>query len=217
MKLAAQAYAQRLFDWIDALELRERILMLVASIAVLYLAVDSTGLQPTLQAQQATQQNTSQLELKLGALREQANLLSYKSTDDSMRMLEESRDGLVEELSELDANILTQLGALVEPAQAANVLEQVVSRHSGLKIKSLQARSLPIDQVNAAREHLAGLNRYQLNVELEGSYLDLLVYLQELESMSWKFFWESVDFQVADYPHASSRLQIYTLGAARDG
>lgn len=217
MALAAQAYAQRLFDWVDALELRERILMLMASIVVLYLAVDSTGLQPTLKAQQIAQQNTSALELKLSALREQANVLSYKSTDDSMRMLEESRDGLVKELAELDANILTQLGALVEPAQAANVLEQVVSRHSGLKIKSLQARSLPIDQVNGAREHLAGLNRYQLDVELEGSYLDLLVYLQELESMPWKFFWESVDFQVADYPHANSRLQIYTLGAARDG
>jgi len=217
MALAVKAYAQRAIDWIDALELRERILILVAATVTLYLAVDSIGLQPILKAQQVTKQNVSNLEMKLSALREQANLLSYKTADDSMRSLHESRDQLVVELKELDATILGQLGALVEPAQAANVLEQVVSKHRGLKVKSLQAHAVPLDKTDSAHEQMAGLSRYQMEFELEGSYLDLLSYLQELESMPWKFFWENVDFQIGVYPHAITRLQLYTLGAGHDG
>jgi MSHA biogenesis protein MshJ len=217
MALAIKAYAQRIFDWIDALELRERILLLLATIVILYLAADSMGFQPTLKAQQVTEQNTSALEMKLSALHEQANLLNYRSTDESTRLLQESRDTLAAELTDLDANILGQLGALVEPAQAANVLEQVLSKHRGLKMKSLQAHTLPLDEITSAHEQLAALSRYQLEFELEGGYLDLLTYLQELESMPWKFFWQNVNFQVADYPHAVTRLQLYTLGGAPNG
>lgn len=217
MALDIRAYAQRAFDWIDALELRERLLILAATIVVLYLAIDALGLQPTLKAQQIAEQKMSSLEIKLGALDDKANLVRYRSTDDSLRELQESRDQLAAELSELDANILTQLGALVEPAQAANVLEQVVSRHPGLKMKSLQAASAPLDQADIAREHIAGLSQYQLEFELEGGYLDMLNYLQALESMPWKFFWQRVEFQVAEYPRAVTRLQLYTLGAAHNG
>lgn len=217
MALAVRVYAQRAYDWIDALELRERILILAATIVLLFLAVDAIGLQPTLKAQQVTKQNVSNLEMKLSALREQANLLRYKSTDDSMRSLHESRDRLTAELADLDAIILGQLGALVEPAQAANVLEQVVSKHLGLKMKSLQAHAVPLDQTDSTHAQMAGLSRYQMEFELEGGYLNLLSYLQELESMPWKFFWEKVDFQVEDYPRAVTRLQLYTLGAGHNG
>lgn len=217
MALAAKAYVQRTFDWLDALELRERILLLLAAVVVLYLIVDSLGLQPALKAQQITEQDTSAIEMKLSALREQANLLNYNSSDDSTRSRQESRDMLNAELTELDANIIGQLGALVEPAQAANVLEHVVSNHRRLKMKSLQAHSAPLEQIDSSHEQLAGLSRYQLEFELEGSYLDLLTYLQELESMPWKFFWQNVDFQVTDYPRAVTRLQLYTLGGAPHG
>ena len=208
--------AQYWIDRIDALELRERVLLLAATVAVVFLSVDSVGLQPTLKAQQVTEERISELEMKLGALRQQAMLLSYKTDEDTLAVRYQSRDTLAAELAALDARLGDQLGALVEPAQAAELLEQMLTRHRGLRITSLRASAEPLKEV-AGNAHQAGkLGRYQLDLVLEGGYLDLMRYLEALESMPWKFFWQMVDFRVNDYPRAVSRLQLYTLGA-QDG
>lgn len=203
-------------DRIDALELRERVLLLAATVAILFLSLDSAGFQPTLKAQQVTEQRISELEMKLGALRQQAMLLSYKTDEDVLAARYSNRDTLAKELAALDARIVDQLGALVEPAQAAELLEQVLTRHRGLKITSLRASAEPLDQLAGNTEQAGKLGRYQLDLVLEGGYLDLMRYLEALESMPWKFFWQTVDFRVNEYPRAVSRLQLYTLGA-QDG
>jgi len=203
-------------DRIDALELRERVLLLAATVAVLFLSVDSAGFQPTLKAQQVTEERVSELEMKLGALRQQAMLLSYKTDEDTLAARYRRRDTLAAELAALDARLVDQLGALVEPAQAAELLEQVLTRHRGLRITSLRASAEPLDEVAGNADQAGKLGRYQLNLVLEGGYLDLMRYLETLESMPWKFFWQTVDFQVNEYPRAVSRLQLYTLGA-QDG
>jgi MSHA biogenesis protein MshJ len=203
-------------DRIDALELRERVLLLAAIVAVLFLSVDSAGFQPTLKAQQVTEERVSELEMKLGALRQQAMLLSYKTDEDTLAARYRRRDTLAAELAALDARLVDQLGALVEPAQAAELLEQVLTRHRGLRITSLRASAEPLDEVAGNADQAGKLGRYQLNLVLEGGYLDLMRYLETLESMPWKFFWQTVDFQVNEYPRAVSRLQLYTLGA-QDG
>jgi MSHA biogenesis protein MshJ len=203
-------------DRIDALELRERVLLLAATVAILFLSVDSAGFQPTLKAQQVTEERISGLEMKLGALRQQAMLLSYKTDEDALAARHSSRDTLAAELAALDARIVDQLGALVEPAQAAELLEQMLTRHRGLKITSLRASAEPLNELAGNAGQAGKLGRYQLDLVLEGGYLDLMRYLEALESMPWKFFWQMVDFRVNDYPRAVSRLQLYTLGA-QDG
>ena len=212
----AVALTARLHQWserIDALELRERILLLAATVLVLFLIVDSLGLQPALKSQLVAEQAVADLEMKLSALQQQANLYNYKSEHNPLASRYDSRDRLAAKLSGLDARIIEQLGALVEPAQAAEVLEQVLTGHRGLKLKSLQARSESLDNPALHKNrNSAGLGRYQLEMVVEGGYLDLLHYLQELEAMPWKFFWQRVNLQTTEHPRAETRLQLYTLG-----
>jgi MSHA biogenesis protein MshJ len=203
-------------DRIDAMELRERVLLLGAAVAILFLGVDSVGFQPTLKAQQVARERIAGLEMKLGGLRQQALLLGYKTQEDALTSRDKSRDALVEQLAELDARIVDQLGALVEPTQAAELLEQVLLQHRGLRITSLRASAEPLDSLTSTREQSVNLGRYQLDLELAGGYLDLMRYLEALEALPWKFFWQRVDLQVQDYPRALSRLQLYTLGAQDD-
>lgn len=211
------AVTVRLQQWgecIDALDLRERILLLAASVVVLFLIIDSLGLKPALESQHAAEQRIADMEMKLSALHRQASLFNDKSNHNPLISRYESRDRLAAELSGLDARISGQLGALVDPAQAAELLKQVLTGHRGLKLKSLQASSESLDNLALHRNsNNAGLGRYQLEMIVEGGYLDLLRYLQELEAMPWKFFWQKVNLQTTEYPRAETRLQLYTLGA----
>jgi MSHA biogenesis protein MshJ len=212
--VAVTVQLQQWSERIDTLDLRERILLLAATLVVLYLIVDSLGLQPALKSHQVAEQRIADLELKMSALHQQANLFNYKTDHNPLASRYESRGRLAAELSELDARIVGQLGALVEPAQAAEVLEQVLTGHRGLKLKSLQASSESLDSPALHNNrNSAGLGRYQLEMVVEGAYLDLLRYLQELEAMPWKFFWQKVGFQTTEHPQAETRLRLYTLGA----
>lgn len=214
MALTMRVRLQQWGDRIDALELRERILLLAATVVVLFLLVDSLGLQPTLKSQQIAEQRIADLEMRLSAFHQQANLVNYRSDHNPLASRYADRDRLIAELSELDARIMGQLGALVEPAQAAEVLEQVLTGHRGLTLKSLHATSESLDGLTISKDRgRSDLARYQLEMVVEGGYLDVLHYLQELEAMPWKFFWQAVNLQTTGYPKAETRLQLYTLGA----
>jgi len=214
MAIAIKTHLQPWLERIDNLELRERILLLAAAVAVMFLLMDTLILQPTLKAQQVARQQIVDLEVKLNGLRQSAQLLSYKSDSDPAASRRQSRDQLAAELAELDTRIISQLGALVEPAQAAQVLEQLLGSHTGLKLTALNASAEPLKDMDLEQQsETPGLARYQLDMVVQGSYLDLLNYLQSLEAMPWKFFWQQVDFQATEHPHAETRLQLYTLGA----
>lgn len=214
MAIAIKTHLQPWLERIDNLALRERILLLAAAVAVMFLLIDTLILQPTLKAQQVAGQQIVDLEVKLNSLRQSAQLLSYKSDSDLAASRRQSRDQLAAELAELDSRIISQLGALVEPAQAARVLEQLLSSHTGLKLTTLNASAEPLKNMELEQQsETPGLARYQLDMVVQGSYLDLLNYLQSLEAMPWKFFWQQVDFQATQHPHAETRLQLYTLGA----
>ena len=214
MAIAIKTHLQPWLERVDNLELRERILLLAAAVAVMFLLIDTLILQPTLKAQQVARQQIVDLEVKLNSLRQSAQLLSYKSDSDPTASRRQSRDQLAAELAELDSRIISQLGALVEPAQAARVLEQLLSSHTGLKLTTLNASAEPLKDMDLEQQsETPGLARYQLDMVVQGSYLDLLKYLQSLEAMPWKFFWQQVDFQATEHPHAETRLQLYTLGA----
>ena len=214
MELALRARVQPWLERIDALELRERVLLMAAGIALMYLLLDTLWLHPALKAQQLTEQRIEDLEIKLNSLQQNARLLSYRTSTDPLQSRRETRDQLHSELAELDARIVGQLGALVEPAQAAQVLERLLSDHSGLSLINLSASTEPLgDLINETSANASELARYQVDMALKGGYLDVLKYLHSLESLPWKFFWRQVNFQLTEYPHAETRMQLYTLGA----
>ncbi len=212
MAIAIMARLQPWLDRVDNLELRERILLLATTVTVMFLLADTLILQPTLKAQQVSQQQILELGVKLNSLQQNAQLLSYTSATDPVISRRMSRDQLVLKLAGLDTRIASQLGTLVEPVQAAEVLERLLSAHSGLKLTSLNATTKPLKGMDREQQtETPGLVRYQLDLVVQGSYLDLLTYLQSLKDMPGKFFWQQVDFQATQYPHAETRLKLFTL------
>jgi MSHA biogenesis protein MshJ len=104
---------------------------------------------------------------------------------------------------------------MLAPDRAAGILEQVLDQEAGLTLQSVTARSEPLTAADTgSREGAppAGIGRYALELQLEGSYLATLRYLRALEALPWKFFWQGVAFEVIEYPRARITLDLYTLG-----
>ena len=201
---------QLLADRIDALELRERVLLLVATIAVLFFSLDTLALQPTLKSQQAATERITVFDNRLGALRQHAGLLQYRNDLDPLQARRVQKDTLQQTLTALDTRIEKQLGVLAS-TRTTEVLEQVLTDHHGLKLISLDAGTRASDGQEIKTADKTGLSRYRIELVLDGSYTDVLAYLKQIESLPWTFFWQKIDFQRSEHSRATTRLQLYTL------
>lgn len=196
---------------VDALQLRERAMLLFAGVLVLFLLFDTLGLQPGYKKQQQKNQAINELEHKLQILRERTGLLAGQSGKDMSLW----RDQLQTDLAGLENRLHRELGAMLAPDQAMHVLEQVLTEEKDLKLLEVDAFSEPLNSMELSQKDTdtaSSIGRYGLRLHLEGSYLSTLRYLLALESLPWTFFWEGVDFEVIEYPKARVKLDIYTLG-----
>jgi MSHA biogenesis protein MshJ len=53
--------------------------------------------------------------------------------------------------------------------------------------------------------------RHGVELSVEGSYADLLSYLQALEALPQQLLWGSLELKVEQYPHVVLTLRLYTL------
>jgi MSHA biogenesis protein MshJ len=62
---------------------------------------------------------------------------------------------------------------------------------------------------------LATLYRHGVELQLEGSYADLLDYLKTLEAMPQRVLWGGISLKVEQHPKAVLTLRLYTISRDR--
>ena len=120
-------------------------------------------------------------------------------------------------LASLDKQLDQKLVKFIHAHKMPIALTQVLAESPGVKISSLI--SLPVEAFNSSQQDKQINNifyKHTLQVELIGSYNAIYQYLLNIETLQEKFYWDSLDYQVQDYPLATVVLQIYTLSDQQD-
>src|SRR5690606_23336916 len=60
-------------------------------------------------------------------------------------------------------------------------------------------------------DNSALLFRHGLRLQLKATYDGLVEYQQRLDSLPWRVYWQTLDYQVQQYPHADVLLELYTF------
>ena len=202
---------QQLATRVDALQLRERMLLLLVSIVLLFFLVDSIGLRPLFKQHQLLLQDIKDQGLQIEVLRARSNLINDTAGSEPLMPLAK----LQRELNSIGPKLKYKLDGMLAPDKATSILEQVISHEEGLTLNVVNTRLTPLTSIEADSIRSAefdGINRYELELQLEGGYLETLNYLRALEALPWNFFWSNITFAITDYPKASVNLEIYTLG-----
>ncbi|MBC3830912.1 hypothetical protein H8K33_05285 [Undibacterium amnicola] len=88
--------------------------------------------------------------------------------------------------------------AIEAATNTVSTANQVLPSSSGSKIGTLNTDELSI-------------YKHEVELVLEGNYLDMLAYIKELEAMPEQVYWSRGSLNVLEYPKASLSLQIFTL------
>ncbi len=210
-------------DLINKLSTRERILVLTGFLAVIYIGWDTFLITPVLKT------NTA-LNMQLQTIKQQMSDLEKRRVIASDLLTQSRRKQLVREISQVeqkinnfDSQISQRLQGRVDPEEMAGLLNDVLQKNHKLEliqINNLEAEPFitqnKTDQKEPVDPDLVGIYRHSMEMELQGTYLDILDYLQELEALQWKIFWDDVKMDVQEYPVVRVYIKVHTF-SLKDG
>ncbi|HMV00736.1 MAG TPA: type II secretion system protein GspM [Rhodocyclaceae bacterium] len=208
----------------DALQRRERVL--VAAVAVLgpLLLGLSLFVDPQFARVRTLRNAIEQQRSTLADTRNQVTLLETQAQADPDGPKKAELAGLQRQLAESDQRLLELRDTLVAPEEMNRLLERLLVHHGGLRLVSL--RTLPPESIlgapskgegkteaKVAQERQFDIYRHGVEMRLEGGYLELLGYLEQLEKAERKLLWGAVQLTVVAHPKARMTLTVYTLGS----
>ncbi len=215
---------------IDNLSLRERAVVFLGIIAVIFSIFDAYMLTPieTEQKKVIAKLNTKNAE-RLVLINQFQNLVKTSKEDpnaENIALLKTLRSRLID----VQADLESSTGHLVSAKDMPKILETVLHKVGGLTLRNLNSLGVtPIvakseEELAAAKvndgsnnekkltaDNIDNAYKHGLRIEISGDYLTTLDYLRKLEELEWGFFWDNFKLTVNEYPDASVAIEIFTL------
>lgn len=210
----------------EALSSRERMLVLAVVVFVLYYLVTLLmwdGLIKTANSQEDTYTKLQQQNQQLST---QLQLFTGLSSSDPDKAKKQQVAALKSELEQLDQSLSNLSVGLIPADQLPLMLQDVLKGAQNLtltKIETLPISELSLrgntlerkerafDAAQPAADEAAGVFKHSVVIDIKGRYFDVKRYVEALENLSWRLYWERLSYSVSDYPTAEARIQVYTL------
>lgn len=194
---------------IDALSVRERLLVLVTALVLIGAAWHALLMQPLQQRAAQTRAELNALEQRIVAANQnlEEQILQLAGGGDEQRTRIAS---LQQRIDEINATLGNHAAELIDPAEMAQVLEGVLTEQSRLtlvRIRNTTPESLSSDEDPGA----VTFYKHGLEIEIEGSYAACVEYLDAIEALPWRLYWQVLELDVLEYPRNRIRLEVGTL------
>jgi MSHA biogenesis protein MshJ len=206
---------------IDRLSLRERLFLFAAALFIVGGLWEAVLAAPLSAREQIANEKVTSLEERLRQLDESLAATAAGLSEGVPEQLERLR-ALRARVAETDEEMRVFTTDLVDPGEMRSVLEELLRRQAGLKLMSAVNRAAePViaDEETPAGETPAAqpssqaprLYRHSLVLELEGSYLDCLRYIESVERLPWHIYWSRLEVATDEYPTNRIMLELTTL------
>jgi MSHA biogenesis protein MshJ len=222
MKALWKRYAER----IDALNLRERILVFAAAMAVFLALVHALIIDPEVKKEGRLTLAIAQKQSEAKVLQDQVTAVARSRGQDPDRAPRERLAEVRKLLNDVEAQVAIEERKFTAPQQMRTVIEELLTRNRSVQLQSMrnlptasiaevraQAGGKPAAQTQASSERL--IYRHGIEITVSGSYLDLLNYLASLERLPTQLYWSSLELDATHYPRHTMKLVVYTLSLDR--
>lgn len=194
----------------EALTQREKIIIIGAVVAGIWIGWDNFFFQPTQKKQQAFQKEITGLRQQIADQQLAAIKLETSSHSDPNLNNQNKLAELKAEYNRQQELMMQGNKNFVPPHLMAVALSDILNQNKQLALIKLD--TLPVTTLLESKQpQTSPIYKHGLAITFSGSYLNTLNYLKALESLPWHFIWESIDYRVTDYPSAETTIKAYTL------
>ncbi|MRW83845.1 hypothetical protein GJ698_07015 [Pseudoduganella sp. FT26W] len=226
MKQTLQQQWIKLSTKLDAMTLRERAMVFAAVVAAVLFLIYTVSAEPLLKKQDALRTQIKQqqnqitgIDLEIVGKAQGFNADPDAATRAQLRAVRNHIDAT-------SSSLMAVQKGLVAPDKIAPLLEHLLQGNGRLKLLSM--KTLPVAGLNesvqpaapaaaapadkgAASKPRELLYRHGVEIVLQGSYLDMVNYMQALETLPVQLFWGKARLDAEQYPNSRLTLTLYTL------
>lgn len=199
---------QPLLVRLDALSLRERVLVMITALLVFAALWYGLLIEPLAKRAVQSRAEIEAFEERIAA--------ANQSLEDQILQLGGGQDqrlriaSLQSRIDEINTTLGSHAAELIDPAEMAKVLEGVLREQSRLNLVRI-GNTTPQALSTGDTEDAATFYRHGLEIEVEGSFAACLEYLDAIEALPWRLYWQLLDLEVIEYPRNRIRIEVSTL------
>ncbi len=200
----------------DTLSSRERVAVSLLVLLSLLMFFYLLFVEPEMQQAGVLKKQIDSTTMQARAGEQQIVLLKKRLMQDPDAQNRQRLTRLKRQKQQISKQLQVKMQGLIAPAQMAQVLEAVLTQTRALKLEKLNnlpVRPLLEDSLDKNKPLPAEVGVYQhgLQMEFRGSYLEMLAYLKLLKTLSWNFYWDSLEVTMEHYPQAQIVMTVHTL------
>lgn len=239
-------YYQQATEWIDAKPSRERALIGLSVLALIFLVW-------TLLIQSGYDKREKELESQLAKLQadqkltqDQLSAITTSLATGPAKVKQSEINQLNMQLQQIQTKLSEVGQGLVAAEQLPEILRSVFEKTHGLELISIQtlaatemmlAQAQPVESIkensssssttdaaipgvpnlqtpqSTTKPQGSGVFKHGVVLKLRGDFFRVLSLVKALENLPWKFYWESLDYVVKEYPQAEIELRVFTLSS----
>lgn len=194
---------------IDALSLRERVLIFLAAAAVMVGALFNALIAPAM-AERARSVSIIQTQLEqIGVWNNELEALArQKAADPTGAGKSERLNAARLQLEQLERELVQRRQQLVPPERMNRLLHSILSRQAGLKLTQFETLDASLVEGSGLQGGSA-MYRHGVDLVVTGSYADVVAYLARLEKVPEKIFWGNLEL-TAEYPLTTLKMSLFT-------
>ena len=221
-----------LIERLDALSLRERVIVFGAGVALLCVGWQALLMDPLGLRTRSAEQRLAEARRQLSSLDEMgAAAAENPAVGAALR-----NRSLAQRLAALDAELGSAAQGYVSPERMNELLRSLLREQKGLKLVSLLNR--PVESLSHPPENAAaaqgdartaessargaeipaddrGPFLHPVEIVVEGDYASVAAYLRALEGLPYRIHWRRVELTALDYPVNRVRIEIGALSLSR--
>jgi MSHA biogenesis protein MshJ len=204
---------------LDALSLRERVIIFGAGVALVYIAWQWLLMEPLAARAKIAEQHLADARMHVSMM----DQIGAASSLNPATAAAARNRALAERLAALDAELSTVAQGYVAPERMTELLKALLAEQHGLKLVGLA--NLPVQSLS----HPSGLDKsapiaaddrgpflHPVEMVVEGDFGSVVAYLRALEALPWRIHWQQVDLTAGEYPVNRVRIVIGALSLSRD-
>ncbi len=216
---------------INALNLRERVLVMVTAVVAVVMLMQLLLIDPVLAERKRDKARIDALRQNLQQQRNQRQILRAELEAGVNRRKEQQLAELTEQRDALDTEIRESVVAMIPPRLMPEVLESILAQNKELKLIRLENKPVvPVLEqgddkdpeaasgagADTAGGEKQGLYSHGFVLTLSGNYRAAIRYFEELSALPWRFYWDDLHYQVDGYPGATITLEVHTVSMSEE-
>ena len=200
----------KLENWVKHRSIRERVLLLLMSMSVVYMLANITVFIPIEKKQNIVELKQIGQRETIKLLTTQANNILADVHHKTGASLHSHHTKLSKQAALLDKKLREFSTELISPEKMAEVLKDLIKGNHHLHLVRLMG--IPSEEIQKAKtKKEQRLYEHRLLIELEGNFFDIKRYLTKVEKLKWHIFWDEIEYHVIKYPKARVSIKLHTM------